>query len=43
LSREAGLRYSMNIAEAVIAVAKGEVPDNVVNKGVLKKTMPVKN
>ena len=29
LSREAGLRYSMNIAEAVIAIAKGAVPDNL--------------
>jgi glyoxylate reductase len=37
LSREAGLRYSMNIAEAVIAIAKGAVPDNLVNKGVLNK------
>lgn len=38
LSREAGLRYSMNIADAVIAVAKGDVPNNVVNRDVLKKT-----
>jgi glyoxylate reductase len=37
LSREAGLRYSMNIAEAVIAVAKGTVPSNLVNKDVLNK------
>lgn len=36
LSREAGLRYSMNIAEAVIAVAKGAVPNNLVNRDVLK-------
>jgi len=33
LSREAGVRYSMTIAEAVLAVAKGDVPDNVVNTG----------
>jgi len=37
LSREAGLRYSMNIAEAVIAVAKGAVPNNLVNRDVLNK------
>jgi D-3-phosphoglycerate dehydrogenase len=37
LSREAGLRYSMNIADAVIAIAKGAVPDNLVNRGVLDK------
>jgi len=37
LSREAGLRYSMNIAEAVIAVAKGAVPKNLVNTDVLNK------
>jgi D-3-phosphoglycerate dehydrogenase len=37
LSREAGVRYSMNIAEAVIAVAKGDVPNNVVNRDILKK------
>jgi D-3-phosphoglycerate dehydrogenase len=36
LSREAGLRYSMNIAEAIRAVAKGEVPENVVNREVLR-------
>jgi len=38
LSREAGLRYSMNIADAVIAVAKGAVPNNLVNRDVLNKT-----
>jgi D-3-phosphoglycerate dehydrogenase len=37
LSREAGLRYSMNIAEAVIAIAKGAVPNNLVNRAVLDK------
>jgi len=37
LSREAGLRYSMNIAEAVIAIAKGAVPNNLVNRDVLDK------
>ena len=37
LSREAGVRYSMNIAEAVIAIAKGAVPNNLVNRGVLNK------
>lgn len=35
LSREAGMRYSMNIAAAVAAVARGEVPDNLVNRDVL--------
>jgi phosphoglycerate dehydrogenase-like enzyme len=35
LSREAGLRYSMNIAEAIRAVANGGVPENVVNRDVL--------
>jgi hypothetical protein len=28
---------SMTMAEAVLAVAKGAVPDNLVNKDVLKK------
>lgn len=37
LSREAGLRYSMNIAEAVIAISKGAVPNNLVNRAVLNK------
>lgn len=37
LSREAGLRYSMNIAEAVIAIAKGAVPNHLVNRDVLNK------
>jgi len=27
----------MNIAEAVIAIAKGAVPNNLVNRGVLNK------
>jgi D-3-phosphoglycerate dehydrogenase len=39
LSREAGLRYSMNIAEAVIAVAKGAVPSNLVNRDILDKAV----
>lgn len=39
LSREAGVRMSMTIAEAVLAVAKGDVPNNVVNRGVLKRTV----
>ncbi|MGZ8210160.1 MAG: 2-hydroxyacid dehydrogenase [Burkholderiales bacterium] len=43
LSREAGLRYSMTIAEAVLAVAKGEVPDNLVNRGVLEKIVHTKD
>lgn len=38
LSREAGLRYSMNIAEAIRAVAKGNVPENLVNRDVLDAT-----
>jgi D-3-phosphoglycerate dehydrogenase len=38
LSREAGLRYSMNIAEAIRAVANGGVPENVVNRDVLGNT-----
>jgi D-3-phosphoglycerate dehydrogenase len=37
LSREAGLRYSVNIAEAIRAVASGGVPDNLVNRDVLAK------
>jgi phosphoglycerate dehydrogenase-like enzyme len=37
LSREAGVRYSMNIAKAVVAVAKGAVPNNVVNRDILRK------
>jgi D-3-phosphoglycerate dehydrogenase len=36
LSREAGVRYSMNIAEAIRAVAKGDVPENLVNREVLR-------
>ena len=40
LSREAGMGYSMTIAEAVLAVAKGEVPKNVVNKGLRTNPFP---
>jgi D-3-phosphoglycerate dehydrogenase len=43
VSREAGVRMSMIMAEAVLAVAKGDVPKNVVNRDVLKKTVHVKN
>jgi phosphoglycerate dehydrogenase-like enzyme len=43
LTREAGVRYSMTNAEAVLAVAKGNVPDNVVNRGVLENTLQVKH
>jgi D-3-phosphoglycerate dehydrogenase len=35
-SREAKVRMSMTMADAVTAVIKGEVPNNVVNKAVLK-------
>jgi D-3-phosphoglycerate dehydrogenase len=38
LTREARLRASMVIAEAVVAVAKGGVPNNLVNKAVLQKS-----
>ena len=36
MNREARVRGSMLIAEAVLAVAKGDVPNNVVNTGILK-------
>jgi D-3-phosphoglycerate dehydrogenase len=35
LTRQGRLRVSMTVAEAVLVVAKGSVPNNLVNKGVL--------
>ena len=43
-TREARLRASMSIAEAVFAIMKGGVPNNVVNRDVVqKKAPPVKD
>jgi glyoxylate reductase len=36
VTRDARVRMSMMIAEAVLAVAKGNVPDNVVNRSVIR-------
>jgi len=39
-TREARLRASMAIVEAVLAIMKGGVPNNLVNAGVLQKKPP---
>jgi glyoxylate reductase len=41
-TREGRLRASMALAEAVLAVARGGAPNNVVNKDVLKNRSPLK-